>query len=124
SHNIYDATVAVSDGQTANFHVGEQYPIPTAISNASIQSSSIYNPIGQVNFVDLGLVLKLTPKIATDSSVAVNVEAEFKAIGNQTFNTIPAVLDRGFKGQVTVREGEWAVIAGLDSTQQSVTRNG
>jgi len=124
SRNIYDATVVVSDGQTANFHVGDQYPIPTAISNTSIQNPSIYNPIGQVNFVDLGLILKLTPKIATDGSVAVNVEADFKALGSQTFNTVPAVLERGFKGQVTVREGEWAIVAGLDSNQQSVTRNG
>jgi general secretion pathway protein D len=124
SHNIFDSTIVVSDGQTANFHVGDQYPIPTAISNASIQNPSIYNPIGQVNFVDLGIILKLTPKVASDSSIAVNVEADFKALGNQTFNTVPAVLERGFKGQVTVREGEWAVIAGLESNQQSVTRNG
>ncbi len=124
SHNIYDATVVVSDGQTANFHVGDQYPIPTALSTASTQSSSIYNPIGQVNFVDLGVILKLTPKIGSDSSIAINVEADYKALGTQTFNTVPAVLQRQYKGNVTVREGEWAVLAGLDSSSQSVTRNG
>lgn len=124
SHNIYDATVAVSDGQTANFHVGDQYPIPTAISTASTQSSSIYNPIGQVNFVDLGVILKLTPKISSDSSIAIAVEADFKALGNQTFNTVPAVLERQYKGDVMVREGEWAVLAGLDSNSQNVTRTG
>jgi Flp pilus assembly secretin CpaC len=124
SSNIFDSTVVVSDGQTANFHVGNQYPIPQAISTASTQSSSIYNPIGQVNFVDLGIILKLTPKITGDGSIAINVEAEFKALGSQTFNTVPSVLQRQYKGNVTVREGEWAVVAGLDSNSQSINRSG
>jgi general secretion pathway protein D len=124
SHNLYDATVVVSDRQTANFHVGDQYPIPQAISTASAQSSSIYNPIGQVNFVDLGVILKLTPKIGSDGSIGIEVEAQYKALGSQTFNTVPSVLQREYKGNVTVREGEWAVLAGLDSNSQSVTRNG
>jgi general secretion pathway protein D len=124
SHNIFDSTVVVSDGQTANFHVGEQYPIPQAISTASSQSSSIYNPIGQVNFVDLGIILKLTPKIASNGSIAIDVEADFKALGSQTFNTVPSVLQREYKGNVTVPEGEWAVLAGLDSDSHNVTRNG
>jgi len=124
SHNLFDATVAVSDGQTANFHVGDQYPIPTALSNTSVQTPSIYNPIGQVNFVDLGVILKLTPKVASDGSIAIAIEADYKALGNQTFNTVPSVLQRQYKGNVTVREGEWAVVAGLDSNSQSVTRNG
>ena len=124
SHNIFDSTVVVSNGQTANFHVGDQYPIPSAISTASTRSSSIYNPIGQVNFVDLGIILKLTPKIASDASIAIDVEADFKALGSQTFNTVPSVLQRQYKGSVTVREGEWAVLAGLDSNSENITRNG
>ncbi len=99
SHNLYNATVVVADRQTANFHVGDQYPIPQAISGASTRSSSIYNPIGQVNFVDLGVILKLTPKIGSDGSIGIDVEADYKALGNQTFNTVPSVLQREFKGQ-------------------------
>jgi len=124
SRKIFDSTIVVSNGQTANFHVGDQYPIPQAISAASIQSPSIYNPIGPINFVDLGLVLKLTPKIASDGAIAIDVEAGVKALGTQTFNTVPSVLQREYKGNVLVREGESAVIAGLDSDAQSVTRNG
>lgn len=124
SRNLFDSTVVVSDGQTANFHVGDQYPIPQAISTASVQSSSLYNPIGQVTFVDLGILLKLTPKIAGDGNIGIDIEAEFKALGSQLFNTVPSILQRKYKGNVTMREGEWAVVAGLDSTSQSVTRDG
>jgi type II secretory pathway component GspD/PulD (secretin) len=125
SHNLYDATVVVSNGQTANFHVGDQYPIAQSLYTGFNQgSASIYNPVPQISLVDLGIILKLTPKISGDGNVGIDVEAEYKALGTQTFNTIPAITQRAFKGTVTVRAGEWAVLAGLDSSSASKTRNG
>ncbi len=125
SNNIYDATVVVSDGQTANFHVGDQYPIPQALYTGPTSSTNaLASAIGQISFVDLGLVLKLTPRVNGEGEIAIAVEAAYKALGSQTFNTVPAVLQREFKGSIIVREGEVAVIAGLDSSTFSVTRNG
>ncbi len=125
SHNLYDATVVVSNGQTANFHVGDQYPIAQSLYTGFNQgSASIYNPVPQISMVDLGIVLKLTPKISGDGNIGVDLEAEYKALGTETFNTIPAITQRAFKGNVIVREGEWAVLAGLDSSSASTTRNG
>lgn len=125
SHLIYDATVVVSDGQTANFHVGDQYPIPQAQYNGPTQGlGSLAAAVGQISYVDLGLILKLTPRINGDGEVAINVEAAYKALGTQTFNNIPAVLEREFKGSVMVREDQLAVLAGLDSTNFSISRNG
>jgi type II secretory pathway component GspD/PulD (secretin) len=125
SRVIYDATVVVSSGQTANFHVGDQYPIAQSLYTGFNQgSASIYNPAPQVSLVDLGIVLKLTPRVSGDGNVGIDVEADYKALGTQTFNTIPAISQRTFKGSVNVRESEWAVLAGLDSSSMNVTRNG
>lgn len=125
SSSLFDATVNVSEGQTANFHVGDQYPIAQSIYTGFAQgAASIYNPVPQINLVDLGLVLKLTPKVGGDGNIALDVEAQFKALGNQTFNTVPSILQKEFKGTVNVREGESAVIAGFDNDTESVTRNG
>jgi general secretion pathway protein D len=119
---LYDATVVVSDGQTANFHVGDKYPIPQTIYTGSQQSSSIYNPIGQVTLEDLGLVLKLTPRVNGDGDVSLDVEAAYKALGTQTFNTIPSIAEREFKGTVTLARGQWAVLTGIDQDTFSKTR--
>lgn len=125
SHNLFDATVVVSDGQTANFHVGDQYPIPQALyTGPTSGTAALASAVGQITFVDLGLILKLTPRVNGDGEIAIAVEAAYKALGAQTFNTVPAVLNREFKGSIMVREGEVAVIAGLDSSNVSVTRNG
>jgi len=122
---VYDATVVVSSGQTANFHVGDQYPIAQSLYTGFNQgAASIYNPVPQISMVDLGIVLKLTPRVSGDGDVGIDVEAEYKALGNQTFNTVPAISQRAFKANVNVREGEWAVLAGLDASSVSATRNG
>jgi general secretion pathway protein D len=126
AHASYDATLIGEVGVPANLHIGEKYPIPqTLYSGAAKQGgASLYNPIGQITLEDLGLVLKMTPRVNGDGDVALDLEAEFKALGTQTFNTVPAISQRKFAGSVNLREDEWAVIAGLQQNSTSVSRQG
>jgi general secretion pathway protein D len=123
SRILFDATVVVSDGQTANFHVGDKYPIPTTTYTGTQQSSSIYNPIGQVTMEDLGLVLKLTPRVNGDGDVSLDVEAAYRALGTQVIDSIPTIAEREFKGTVTLAHGQWAVLTGIDQNTFSTTQN-
>jgi type II secretory pathway component GspD/PulD (secretin) len=77
-----------------------------------------------VTLEDLGLLLKMTPRVHGDGDVSLDVEAEFKTLSGQTFNTVPAIAQRKFTGNVVLREGEWAVITGLDESSTNATRNG
>ncbi|MFL6350605.1 MAG: type II secretion system protein GspD [Bryobacteraceae bacterium] len=123
--NLYNASVIVGNGQTANFHVGDKFPIPQSLNTGFQQAGgSIYNPIGEVTLEDLGLVLKLTPHVNGESDVGLDVEAEYKALGTLTINTVPSITQRQFKGSVMLREGQWAVIAGIDENTNTITRNG
>ena len=125
SSNFYDATVVVGDGQTANFHVGDKYPIPqTLYTGAAVSTPSIYNPVGQFTQEDLGLVLKMTPRLKGNGDVSIDVEADSKSLGTQTIDTVPEINERAFKGTVTVREGQLAVLAGMDSSSYNRTKNG
>lgn len=121
----YDTTIVVQDGQTANLHVGEKYPIPQSLyTGASQTASSIYNPVGTFTQEDLGLVLKVTPHVKGDGEVGMEIEAQYKALGTQTFNTVPAISERDFKGSVMLHQDEWAVVAGLDQNQLTRSRDG
>jgi general secretion pathway protein D len=123
--NIYDASVIVGDRQTANLHVGDKFPIPQTLNTGFQQAGgSIYNPIGEVTLEDLGLVLKMTPHVNGDGDVGLDIEAEYKALGTGTIDTVPTINQRQFKGSVMLREGEWAVLAGIDEDTNTVTRNG
>ncbi len=70
------------------------------------------------------MVLKLAPRVNGDGEISLDLEADYKALGSQTFNTVPAISERQFKGTVTIGEGQWAVLAGMDENTRSITRNG
>jgi general secretion pathway protein D len=121
----YDATVVADDLTQVTMHVGEQYPIPTSLfTGASQTAGSIYNPIGQISMEDLGLVLKMTPRINGEEEITLQLEAEYKTLGTLVLNTVPSVNQRKYTGVVTLREGQWAVIAGMDQKSTDLELNG
>jgi hypothetical protein len=125
ANTLYDATVVVEDGQTANLHVGEKYPIPTALySGAATSAPSLYNPIGTVQQEDLGLAIKVTPHVKGNGDVGMEIEAEYKTLGTETLNTVPSVNQRKFTGSVVLQADEWAVLTGLDSSTLSRSLTG
>jgi hypothetical protein len=122
---IFDATVVVADRATASFHIGDKYPIPTSLYTGFSQGQdSIYTPAPQISMEDLGLVLKLTPHVNGSGDIDIDIEANYKTLGNVVLNTVPSIAERSFKGMVSLREGEWAVLAGIDASSIGSTRNG
>jgi general secretion pathway protein D len=117
--------VVVSSGQTAQWHVGDKYPIPTTLSTGSSQlANPLSGYVAQIQMVDLGVVIKVKPDLHGDGDISMDVHAEFQALGTLTLNTVPEILNRQFEGSVRLRTGEWAILAGLDTQSTSVTKNG
>ncbi len=84
----------------------------------------IYTPPPTFTFEDLGLVMKVTPFVHSLDEVTLEIEAEFKVLGSGSFNGVPVISTRKFQGKVRLRTSEWAVVAGLVSDSQSLTKTG
>ena len=122
---LYDAVLDTTDGQPASAHYGEKYPIAQSLYTGFSQTSaSIYTPAPQIQQVDLGLALKVTPHVNGEGSVILDVDCEYSSLGTIVLNTVPSIDERKFTGNVTLRAGEWAVIAGLDQDSVSKSRSG
>ncbi len=126
SRLLYNASLVVANGQTSSMHVGNKYPIPTALFSGAGQSTSpsLYNPIGQVTQEDLGLSLKIAAHVHSDGDIGLDLEAEFKTLGTIIIDTVPSINQRVVKGSVNLREGQWAVIAGLQQDSHSFSKSG
>ena len=111
------------DGQPAGVHIGDRYPIITLgyYGGTATEGEKTYTPPPNITFEDLGIVLKVTPKVHSLDEVSLDVEAEFKALSGQSSNGIPVISNRKFKSVVRMRFSDAAVMAGLvgDTLSQS-----
>jgi len=126
SENLLKAQVVALDGQPTSLLIGDHYPIVTNayIGNTSNTPGQVFTPPPTINYEDLGLVLKITPSIHDDDEVTLEIDAAYKVLGASTAIGIPIISNRKFTGKVRLKDGEWAVIAGLVSSTHSDSLTG
>ena len=125
--NLENAQLRASQNSPSTLLIGERYPIVNAtyapIYNTQAIASVIGNgsyiaPVPSVNYEDLGLKLKVTPLIHTDS-VSMKLELQIRSLGASTVNGIPIINNREYSGSITARAGESTVVGGIISESDS-----
>lgn len=114
-----------SDGQPVQFHVGDKYPILTAgYFGSTSGTGQTYTPPPTFQFEDLGIVLKITPKVHGWDEIGMEIEAEYKVLTGQALNGIPVIANRKFQSRVRLKDSEVAVVTGLVRTSEARTITG
>ncbi len=112
----------------ATLHVGERYPVVANVAyvgTVAPGSGTVYTPPPTVTFQDLGLVVKMTPTVLDDDDVTLDLDTQFSLLGaNSGVSGIPIISNRQFTGKVRLKEGEWAVIAGLIQINDTDSQSG
>ncbi len=127
ARNLYSAQVRSVDGQPATFHVGEKYPIITQQYAGAVpagQQGNVFAPPPSFTFENLGLEVKVTPRIHGVDGVTMAIETSFELLAGSSVNSIPIIGRRQFNTQVRLLDGEWAVVAGLMSHSTAKTTSG
>jgi tetratricopeptide (TPR) repeat protein len=133
SHELDRLQLRLGDGEAGTVSLGERYPIQTssfsslspslpnipgltgAGSSGSLSSllssyaSSVPN-IPQVEYQDLGMNLKATPKVMRDNDVALTIDMKIDALAGSSLNGNPILNNRAYSGVVTLKAGEGVVI--------------
>ena len=127
------ATLRASQGKDASFHVGTRYPILNAsfapIFNSPaisrvIQNNSFQAAFPSFNYEDLGLNVKAKPNIHGNSDVSLTLELQIRALGGTSLNGVPVISNREYKGSITLKDGEPAVVAGSVSRTEQRSLSG
>jgi len=106
------------DGQAAQVHIGDRYPIITGSFGGGFGGLGGLAAPPNIQFEDLGLTLKVTPRIHNSDELSLDVESEFKVLTGETLNGIPVISNRKFTSKVRLRNGEYAIAAGLLSANE------
>lgn len=143
SRTLDDIQLRLGDGEPGTIKEGERYPIQTSsysslsssaassiaglssagtsgnlASLASSLASSVPN-IPMVQYEDLGLTLKATPKVMRDDNVAITLDMKLDSLSGSSVNGNPILNNQSYSGVVTLKEGEATVLAAVLSKTQS-----
>ncbi len=116
-----DIQLQLADQEDGTFKIGERYPIETSsYSSVALPASlSTLSPalaaaasqtIPQIEYQDIGLTFKVTPKVLRSDDVALKVDLKIQALGGQSFNDIPVLNSQQITGVLTLKAGETAVL--------------
>ena len=108
-----------SNNQESTITVGQEIPI----KESSV--TDVVNNITTVNFKyeDVGLQLKVTPRISQDNYVNLKVHAELKDLSAQTLFDASIINTREADATVIVPDGHTVVLGGLIRDNDSVIEN-
>jgi Flp pilus assembly secretin CpaC len=143
---LNDIQIRVGDRQPAIFRIGERYPITTAtystaspaqtsalsgvsingVSAASLLNAAVGSPITipQIQYEDLGLTLKATPVVQRSGAIKMHIELKIEALTGGTVNAIPILNSQQFASDVTVDDGDTAVMVSSLTKSESASISG
>jgi type II secretory pathway component GspD/PulD (secretin) len=143
---LNDMQLRVGDGKPATFRVGQHYPIVTAtytngvaanspaLTNASVNgvpASSLLNAVAgstltipQIQYEDLGLTLKATPYVLRSGAVKMHIDLKIEALSGGTQNNIPILNSQQFMSDVTVNDGDTALMVSSLTKDESASISG
>jgi type II secretory pathway component GspD/PulD (secretin) len=124
---IEHTTLQAQEGNAANIHIGERLPVLTQSFSSGVQVGNIPGlNVGSTagivpgfQYEDLGVTMKATPSVHGSESVTFNLELQVRTAGATQTNGIPIINNREYKGQISVRDGEPAVMAGMITRNES-----
>jgi general secretion pathway protein D len=134
----------LDDNAEGTLRSGTRYPIETS-NYSSIASSSVNIPgitsaglssilsglgvsaasaasataIPQVQYEDLGLTLKVTPRIERNDDVALKLDYKIQALQGSALNGLPVLTNQSYTAEIRLRNGASALVVGNLSRQES-----
>jgi type II secretory pathway component GspD/PulD (secretin) len=141
SRELDHMQLRLGDGEDATIRLGSHYPIQTSsYSSLSTSSSTIAgltsagtssslsslvasytdstSNVPMVEYHDLGLTLKATPKVLRNDDVALKIDMKIEALSGTSLNGNPILNNRAWSGVVTVKQGEAVeVVSEMDKSE-------
>jgi len=95
-------------------------------SSFSPSSTSTFNggAFPGVQYIDVGLKVKATPRIHQNGEVTLTLDFDISSLSGTSFNTIPVISNDTVTQTVRVKENETAVLSGVLQHQTSAALNG
>ncbi|MFC5865502.1 hypothetical protein ACFPT7_24565 [Acidicapsa dinghuensis] len=131
-----DIHLQLEDDEQGTMKIGERYPIetssyssvalPSSITgvSSSALSQTANETIPQVQYEDLGMTLKATPKVLRSGDVTISLDLKMESLEGSSLNDIPILNNQQFTGVLSLKAGTTAVLVSDLSKTESRALNG
>lgn len=111
--------LVVLNNHTASLEVGQEVPTVTGSAESTLTSGAPI--VNSVNYMDTGVILKVTPRVNDGGLVLLDLSQEVSNVATTTSSTIdsPTINDRKFASSIAVHDGETIALGGLITTQDT-----
>ena len=140
--------IRAGDRQAATFRAGTRYPITTStfstsaaasstslagitvngVSASSLLSQYLGSSAGvtvpQIQYEDLGITLKATPVIQKSGDISMHLDLKIESLAGTALNNIPILASRQIVSDITIGDGETALMLSSLSRTESLAVSG
>jgi general secretion pathway protein D len=147
SRELDQIQMHLGDGEEGTLKSGSRYPIESSqysdlgtsginipglnSAGASGSLSSLLSQFGsggqtipQVEYQDLGLTFKATPRVIRSGEVALTMDMKITALGGASINGLPILNNRSYSGVATVKDGAAVVLLSQVDKEESRALSG
>lgn len=107
------------DNRTARLQVGDQVPVVTQRAQSTVGSDP--QLVSSVDYRSTGVILNVTPRIAGDNRLILDVSQEVSSVGRTLSSGIdsPTIQQRRFESTLVLDDGATVALGGLISSSQN-----
>lgn len=147
SRELDQLQLHLADGEEGTIKSGSRYPITTSqysnlgtgginipgltTAGASGSLTSLLSQLNtgaqnipQVQYQDLGLTFKATPRVIRSGEIALKMDLTISALGGSSLNNVPILNNRNYSGVVRLKEGSGVVIVSSVDKEESRALSG
>jgi len=115
----------VTNNQEANIHIGDTIPYVTSTTTGTGDTATVSE---QINFIDVGIKLKVTPSINDDGYVTMKIRPEISSRTKDVLTpqkaSIPQVNTTFVETTAIVKDGNTVIIGGLKQLTNQYSKQG
>jgi general secretion pathway protein D len=144
TRSLEQVQIRLEDNAEGTVRSGTRYPIttssyssitPTAVNIPGITSAGLSGilgglginasalnsaaPIPQVQYQDLGLIFKVTPRIERNDDVVLKLDLKIQALQGSSLNGLPVLTNRNYTADIHLVNGASALVVGNLTRQES-----
>ncbi|MBN2266333.1 MAG: hypothetical protein JW775_11020, partial [Candidatus Aminicenantes bacterium] len=100
-------------GEKIEYIVGQKVPIVNSQFAAIAAGGLGTQPIVNYNLQDIGITIKITPKVHLEREITMEIELTVSSIAGEGVAGIPIIANREIKNVIRLKDGETNLLAGL-----------